>query len=137
MPQKEFLVFIVETGAIVRVGDCPDTELDNQAGEGEAVLAGTADMATEHVVASEVSPRPAASWSADKTSFAADGVDEVMVSGALNGAAYWVRKQDGELVGRGLIIGGAFSFTTTDPGVYEITIEAFPELKTTVQVTAT
>ena len=118
-------------GRILRIGDCPDFMVSVQAHEGESVVLGVADGATQYidVVSGEVIERPVAAYSIDKTTALAGEEDEVTIFGLPAGSTIWIEHMmyvvdDGEL---------SISFPL--PGLYQIYCDCFPQLSQIFEVT--
>lgn len=57
--EKQYVVYDSLSGKILRAGRCEDEDLEQQAGAGEAIVEGAADLWSDYVISGAIQPRPA------------------------------------------------------------------------------
>lgn len=117
--------YLESTGQILSVFTCPPDYVSLQLDTGEAALEGEGDQATQYVVDGEFADRPASPATCDKSTVAADGVEEVTLG---NLEADWTIRA---ATRNGTIYFGPFSgsdlaITFSAPGTYELRVMHWP-----------
>jgi len=121
------------SGVILRTGTCPTSMLPLQAKEGEMVIAGKANDATQYVDTETITivDKPSITAALSKTTLLADGVDSITITDLPQPCTAHLDTQRYE------VPDGELEFTVDLPGVYQICIEALHHLPFNAEVTAT
>lgn len=147
-----YSVFLIETGEIVSRAtyshgdEGPGYQLDGLRSawpeETHGIVTPDADPARHYVGTlggeAVILDRPAMPAQTDKATVAADGVDELTLTGLPDPCEIVIDEPDPNVETTTVTVtGGGFVFTADDPGVYTVQVTRFPFLPFTVQVTAT
>lgn len=119
-------VFNLGTGEINRIVECPDHMAAVQPGAGEDYIDVTGqivDCSTHYVLSWTVIERPAMTLAAVPPTIAADGTDEVEITGAIVGHAFTI---SGPVRASGVVPSDGLSFTTNVGGAYTVRLTGFP-----------
>lgn len=135
-----FIVYNNTTGIILRVGECHEDILANQAQIGETAIEGVANDETEYISGGIVASRPAITATWDKTAVTANGSDTATLGATLpNPTVVIVSVPDGVISPEPEeVTTGSFTFATPISGEYTVVVTPpAPYLKHTQVITAT
>lgn len=129
---KNFTLFNRHTGAVIQIGCTPDAIELQCVENSQGVVEGHADVYLDYVdpVTITIMPRPLITAEPDKTTILADGNDMFLLAGLPVPCTVTVDADAYE------ITDGEFGFTTVLPGEYTVTVESFPYITRTWEVTA-
>jgi len=130
---SNIVVFDSMSGEILRTGHVHTYMAAMQAQVGETVIEGTANDATQYILAGVVTDKPQLALTPDKTTVIADGVDvsttlsvpnptNVVITGPANDSFQ--------------VTDGSLELTFDTAGTYTVTLSAFPYLDQTIEITA-
>jgi len=131
---KNFIVYNA-AGTILRTGNCQDETLAYQAYSGETVMEGTANDATQYIVAGVVTDKPVLGSAIDKTDMLANGVEVATISGLPN-------PTQALILGGGsnqnvTVIDGTLELTFDLAGIYKVILTAINKLPQEYLINAT
>lgn len=130
---ENFTVYNKYTGKIIRTGSCTKFYIDTQAIlPFEHVIAQSSNYSTDYVDINTglILPLLGMNVVASEIPIASDGMDPFVLSGLPIPCTVVVDEQEFE------IDDGEFSFSTPLPGIYQVTVKAFPYLEKTWEVVA-
>ncbi len=124
-----------EDGRILSSGSCQACDFFKQSNNGTFVLEGEGGDETHYVdiYTREIKERPDHGVDVSAEEIIADGIDKAIFSFPETGVVLDIF---GPLEERRLVNGLEEAFTATEPGLYTITIEAFPRKKETFSIIA-
>lgn len=122
-----------KTGRILRSGFCQPDCAKYQAGD-QFVIEEKSNDQTDYVLKKKVTPRPLMQIEASASSVEADGLTEVVITGAPPGA---VVKVSGPVSAEGQVEDQPIVLTFAQSGLYTVRIDAFPYKEEEVTIHAT
>jgi hypothetical protein len=129
---KNYTIYDLHTGAVVSIGCTPDALSQQGLGDNRGIIEGHADVHLDYVdpETAVITPRPFITTEPNQTTILADGNDMFLLAGLPVPCVVTVDADAYE------ITDGEFGFTTVLPGEYTVTVESFPYITRTWEVTA-
>ena len=120
-----FTVYDLNTGAVLSLIDIPDRPewRNGYYAPGRALFRGALDPATQYVIGGLAVERPESQAACDRLQINADGEDVATIAGLPQSCVVSI---SGPVSATFDVDDGELQFTASIPGVYRISVEAFP-----------
>lgn len=133
---KPFIVYTVATGLIKRTGTAPINMISIQAGAGEAVIEGVADVNSQYILDGEITNKPVFPSVINKNTVNADSIDEINITNVPPGTWMLLVSDENGIRVAEIVDDGDIDLVFDIDGQYKLSLSCFPYLDYEVTIDA-